>query len=337
MITEFGQNEFTEPQQATLREVAARLASGHTMPRVSWLSSVPEEAIGRLLAGHPIRQYGSRVNDADAAEAIAGLAEWLESEKQGASDDSGYALTPTFSALQSLYEQAHQWGILVAVTGAWGIGKSEAARYYAANHPRTHDEAGAVRIQFAGADRTTGAALAKIAEHLRAVSHAHRNGSQMGAIEAALRPGDMLILEECQLLGEAIDVISDLHDATGAAIVIQGNPDLSGMIWGKSTRFARLASRANRYDFPQSTADDVDAWLAWRGAGEGMTFAERKALTETACAIACKPAQNAGLRALADVFRVAEKVYGQKVDAGILAAMAAKLKPDAPGAKRGKQ
>ncbi len=336
MITELGQNEFTEKQQTTLREVAARLASGHTLPRIAWLASVPEEHIKRLLAGRPIHQL-RRYNDDDAAEAIAALEEWLESEKRGASDDAGYALTPTFDTLQSLYTQAHQWGILVAVTGAWGIGKSEAARYYAANHPRTHNATGAVRIQFDGTDKTLSAALAKIAEHLNIGGHAYRNGSQMGAIEAALRPGDLLILDECQKLGEAIDVISDLHDATGAAIIMQGNPDLSGMIWGKSARFARLASRANRYDFPQSRADDVDAWLAWRGAGEGMTVAERKALTEAACAIACRPTQNGGLRALADVFRIAENMYGQKVDAGILVTAAGQLKPDAPGAKRGKQ
>lgn len=336
MITELGQNEFTENQQTTLREVAARLASGHSLPRVAWLAGVSESDIKCLLSGKPLRPRGPLVCE-DAVEAIAALAAWLESEKQGAPDDAGYASTPTFDTLQSLYAHAHQWRILVAVTGAWGIGKSEAARYYAANHPRTHDTPGTVRIQFDSTDRTLSAALAKIAEHLNIGGHAYRNGSHMGAIEAALRPGDLLILDECQLLGEAIDVISDLHDATGAAIVMQGNPDLSGMIWGKSTRFSRLASRANRYDFPQSTPDDVDAWLAWRGAGEGMTVAERKKLTETACLYACKPAQNGGLRALADSFRAAETMYGQKVDAGILATVAAQLKPDAPGAKRGKQ
>lgn len=335
MITEFAPIEFTEPQQATLHEVSARLASGHTLPRVAWLSGVPEEHIKRLLAGQPLRQFG-RLDDEDAAEALAALAEWLESEKQGTSDDAGYALTPTFSALQSLYAQAHRWGILFTIVGAWGIGKSQAARYYAANHPRAHDTPGAVRIEFSGMDRTQSAALAKIAEHLNIGGHAYRNGRQMGAIEAALRPGDLLILDECQLLGDASDVISDLHEATGAAIVMQGNPDLSGMIWGKSSRFSRLANRGNRIDFPQSTPEDVDAWLAWKGAGDGLSIPERKALTETACAIACRPTQNGGLRALADVFRVAENVYGQKVDAGILASMAAQLKPDAPGAKRGK-
>ncbi len=119
-----------------------------------------------------------------------------------------------------------------------------------------------------------------------------------------------------------------IHDAVDISIVMQGNPDLSGMVWGKSSKFARLASRANRYDFAATTEEDVDAWLAWRGAGEGLTPGERKKLTETACSIACRPTQNGGLRALADVFLIAEKMYGTKVDAGLLRAMAEQIKPD---------
>ena len=60
MITDFGPSEFTETQQATLHEVSARLASGHTLPRVAWLSGVREEHIKRLLAGQQIGRASCR-------------------------------------------------------------------------------------------------------------------------------------------------------------------------------------------------------------------------------------------------------------------------------------
>lgn len=334
MLYQQQEDVFTDQQQAVLHQVESRLASSFTRQKIAWLSGVDEESLARLLAGHAARQYGHRY-DENTAAALQSLAEWLESEQKGGADDASYAITPTFTNLQNLYTQANAGGFFLAITGAWGIGKSEAARFYCANHPRTHNKPGAVRIQFGEADAKPAAALAKIAQHLNANGHAYRNGSMMDVVVSALRPGDQLLLEECQLLGEALNVVASIHDAVDISIVVQGNPDLGSMVWGNSAKFARFASRANRYNFSATTEEDVDAWLAWRGAGEGLTPGERKKLTETACAIACRPTQNGGLRALADVFRIAEKMYGTKADAGLLQALASQLKPDLTS-KRGK-
>lgn len=331
---------FSDQQRATLHAVESRLASGLTREKIAWLSGVDRQTLDLLLERTPVRAWSSQDGyDQESVDvAFSSLGEWLESEQKGGSDDASYAITPTFTQLQTLYSQAHRHGFFLAITGAWGIGKSEAARFYCANHPRTHNTPGAVRIQFDKTDAKPAAALAKIALHLNTSNHAYRNGSLMGGITSALRPGDQLILEECQLIGDALDVIADIRDAVDISIVMQGNPDLSGMVWGKSAKFARLASRANRYDFAATTEQDVDAWLAWRGAGNGLTPGERKKLTEAACRIACRPTQNGGLRALADVFRLGEKMYGAKVDAGFLRSMADQIKPDLSGnaSKRGK-
>ena len=321
---------FTEQQQATLQQVESRLAAGFSREKVAWLSGVDRQNLEKLLGREAPNcwasndQYDQETVDA----AFKSLAEWLDSEQKSGADDAGYAITPTFDLLQNLYAQANSGGLFLAITGAWGIGKSEAARFYCANHPRTHNKPGAVRIQFDEADAKPAAALAKIALHLNAPSHAYRNGNLMGGIITTLRPGDFLLLEECQLLGEALNVIASIRDAVDIGMVMQGNPDLTSMIWGKSSKFARLASRANRYDFAATTEEDVDAWLAWYGAGEGLTPGERKLLTEAACTIACRPTQNGGLRALADVFLIAKKLYNQKVDAGFLKKLAGTLKPD---------
>lgn len=331
MLYQQQEDVFSEQDQATLQQIESRLASGLTRTKIAWLSGVDEAALECLLTGQAVRQYGTRYDD-ETTMAIQALAAWLESEQKGGADDAtSYAITPTFTHLQNLYHQARTGGFFLAITGAWGIGKSEAARFYCASHPRTHNAPGAVRIQFDEADATPAAALAKIARHLNAPSHAYRNGKIMGGITSALRPGDQLILEECQLLGDALNVVASIHDAVEISIIMQGNPDLSGMVWGKSSKFARLASRANRYDFAATTEEDVDAWLAWRGAGHGMTPAERKKLTAAACAIACRPTQNGGLRALADVFRIGEKMYGAKVDAAFLQTLTGQLKPDLSG------
>lgn len=223
MLYEQRLDEFTEQDQATLQQVESRLASGFTRTKIAWLAGVEEETLNRLLAGLPAGNYCTRY-DPETTDVIQALADWLESEQKGGDDDASYAITPTFTNLQNLYSQARHGSLFLAITGAWGIGKSEAARYYCANHPRTHNAPGAVRIQFDEGDAKPSAALAKIALHLNAPSHAYRNGHLMNGVTAALRPGDQLILEECQLLGEALNVVASLHDAVDISIIVQGNP-----------------------------------------------------------------------------------------------------------------
>lgn len=269
-------------------------------------------------------------------DAICTLKDWLDSEPKGSSDDAGYAVTPTFNTLQNLYAQGHQHGFMLAITGGWGIGKTDAATYYAATRPRTQKKPGAVRIQFSEADRTPSAVLAKIVRHLDLPGGAYRNGDLMNALEGGIRPGDKFIFDECQLLGDTVNVLASIYDATGVAMTLQGNPEFSNSVWSGEIKYARLASRANRYDFPATTPEDVEAWLAWRGAGTGMSFAERKSLVTAACSLACRPDQSGGLRILNDAFRTLEKVYGITVNAENLLTMAATLKP-APHARAGRK
>ncbi len=262
------------------------------------------------------------------SEALDNVATWLEADEAGAEDDAAYAVTPTFQTLQNLFEAAHEGRELIAVTGSWGIGKTQAAKYYAATHPRTYNRPGAVRIQFDRTDCKPVAALEKIRDGMGANPGSHRRGNTMNAIGAALRPGDFLILEECQRLGEALDVICSLHDDFGVGIAMIGNPDLSAAVWGKKSTFGALASRANRFDFPATTPDDVDAWLAWHGLPDGLNGQERAKFVRCAAAIATRPGQNGGLRALADVIRMAENLFGgQRLTGDLLSQLAAQMKP----------
>jgi len=217
---------------------------------------------------------------------------------------------------------------LLAITGTWGIGKTQAAQYYAASHPRTHNRPGAVRIQFDSTDCKPVAALEKIRDAMGANPGSHRRGNVMNAIGSALRQGDFLILEECQRLGEALDVICSLHDDFGVGIAMIGNPDLSAAVFGKRNTFGALASRACRFDFPATVPEDVEAWLAWHGMPEGLNGTQRNALVKAVTAQAIRPGRNGGLRAAADIMRIGESLFPGKIMTGELFSMlASQLKP----------
>lgn len=311
---------------AILTKLRARLAAGTiSLTRLQVITGLDASDLKDFV---DLGRANGINNFPKTSEAFESIASWLAADESATEDDAAYAVTPTFQTLQNLLAAAHEGRELIAITGTWGIGKTQAAQYYAATHPRTYNRPGAVRIQFDRTDCKPVAALEKIRDGLGAHPGSHRRGNTMNAIGAALRPGDFLILEECQRLGEALDVICSLHDDFGVGIAMIGNPDLSAVVWGKKSTFGALASRANRFDFPASTPDDVDAWLAWHGLPDGLNGQERAKLARCAAAIATRPGQNGGLRALADVIRMAENFFGnQPLTGELLSQLAATLKP----------
>lgn len=125
--------------------------------------------------------------------------------------------------------------------------------------------------------------------------------SQRSMMQTALgvfRPGDHLILDECQKIKDALEVVSALHDEAGIGITMIGNPDFSRAVWGESDDFPALASRAHRFDFPANTEEDVDAWLGWRGFPPGLDTRQRAAFERAASQIGTNGNSSGGLRAL---------------------------------------
>lgn len=316
-------------RDAILDPIRARLAAGTVSAiRLQNITGLDDQKFKELMDVGYVSGWDS---NGETERALADLAEWQEGDGNPTEDVSGYAMTPTFQTLQNLFSHAHQNRKLLAITGAWGIGKTQAAQYYAATHARTHTRPGAVRIQFNGTDCKPVAVLEKIRDALSAHPGSHQRGNVMKAIGRALRSDDFLILEECQRLGEALDVICSLYDDFGVGIAMIGNPVLSETIWGKRSSFGALASRANRYDFSATTSEDVDAWLAWHGLPEGLNATERARLVKTAIAIATQPGQNGGLRALADVFSMLQLFYpDQQITGELLAQSANSFKPAPP-------
>jgi len=315
-------------RDSILDRIESRLAAGLTRQRLALICDLDEEDLDRVLSGKPAKAYEDYESGSWTAAAFIALAEYLADDDHPAEDDAGYARTPTFQHLQTLFTHAHRGRTLLAVTGSWGIGKTEAAKYYAAKHARSHKEPGAVRIQFDRTDNKPAAALSKIRDALNATGGAYRNGALMGSIGDALKPGDFLILDECQRLGDALDIVCSLHDDYGIGIAMIGNPDLTTKIWGKRASFGALANRAWRFDFPASTQDDVDALLAWKGIPAGLAGPQRTTFVKACATIATRPTQNGGLRALTHAFGAAQGMYpGQLLTGEFLSQLTNSLKP----------
>jgi hypothetical protein len=328
------ENAALESAQETIKQnsdsVLSRLAAGTvSIQRLQMVTGLDEQECRSLLEG----DFGDgwRYNSiADKRQAILDLAVWINELEGAPEDHARYARTPTFQFLQTLFTKAREANLLLAITGGWGIGKTEAAKYYCATHPRTHNRPGAVRVQFDATDNKPVAVLEKIRLALNANRGSHRRGNAMNSIRYSLRPGDQLFLDECQRLGDALDVICSLHDECQISIVMMGNPDLSSSVWGTRDTFGALASRANRFDFPATTPEDVDAWLDWHGLPEGLSSLERSRLAKAAVAIAARPGRYGGLRTLADVIRIKKDFYtNQPLTGGMLTQLADRLKPTA--------
>ncbi|MBS4015402.1 MAG: AAA family ATPase [Candidatus Latescibacteria bacterium] len=313
------EREYTEEQEAMLNRVETILASGLTLSRLAAEAGEPEELVKKVLEReHFARGYGfSR-----RGEVLQKLAEWLEIQEP--MERQQYANTATFQKIQAIIAGAHRARDFVAITGDVGIGKSWAATEYVRQHSRGYNKPGAVRVEFTRADRNDSSALftilSALAGDVEASRSAYRNGHLQSAIGKVLNRDDCLILDECNYLGTAVDIVRDLWEKTRTAIVMIGNPELSRTIWvDKKQDFAALASRATRFDIPRTVDQDVEAFLDWKGIAD-------KRLRKAAVEIAARPGQSGGLRTLTKILSLLDNYYpGITLDADTFKELAAQI------------
>lgn len=62
-----------------------------------------------------------------------------------------------------------------------------------------------------------------------------------------------------------------------------GNQEFKRTVWDKKDSYAPLASDALRFEIPQTTEDDVDAWLSW------AKFTGDRSLRSAAVKLCCRP------------------------------------------------
>lgn len=294
-----------------IARLEGRLASGTSKVRIANETGLSIGTIDGVLDPSQEFRYGTKV-EFSRFEALSILETWLNEEDAASPNlESALALTPTYRRISALIRMTHEHNLLTAITGGVGIGKSEAARTYAAAHPKTITQAGTVYVQFKETDAKPSAALNRIFEAIPGMGlAAHRQDRLMDAIAQAMKPGDLLIADECNYLhgrdgrfGRALDSLRDLFDACRIGIVMIGNPDLSAGVWGdQQDDFAALVSRAERHDFPHTTEDDVDAWMNWAGLSG-------RAIRTAAIKIGAKPGPYGGLRALHKVIEAQRRMF----------------------------
>lgn len=314
------ESTLSQEQQQVIDRLQSLIASGYTLPRIQVESGVRADNIKAYIQGH--RPGGYRANAAEQLSSdIAKLTAFLDEQMRLPMAD-GYAVTPTFQAMQSHMQLAVSTRLIIAITGGVGIGKSEASKAFAAARPRTNRAAGCIRVEFLVTDNRSSAALSRIHAAVTGESYTGklRGDSEtaiLAGIESALRPDDCLVLDECNYLGDAIDAIRSIHDRCKLPIVMIGNPDFGAGIFGKKSRFEAFANRTVRREFTRTTEDDVDAWLAWAGLSGSQ-------LRRIATAIACRPGRDGGLRTLAQLVHIARTGYpNHELTADLLKSLAA--------------
>lgn len=317
---------------ATIARLNAYVATGYSLDRLATICALTEAHVQEIMAGNVVMEKRETLIHW-APDALKRVADYLDT-LEVLDDDAAYAVTPTFQRIQKLISHAHQNNIIVALTGAWGIGKSQAARYYAATHPRRYNQPGAVHVPLNETENSPRQVLGKILHHLGISASKQSQRSMMQTVLGIFRPGDHLILDECQKIKEALEVISALHDEAGIGITMIGNPDFSSAVWGGNDAFPALASRAHRFDFPANTEQDVDAWIAWRGYPEGLDTRERTTFFKAAMSIGTNGKPSGGLRALHHCRHMVETLYGgQRLTAELMTDMNYRTKQGQPTKK----
>lgn len=296
--------EYDERAEGILTCIEIRLATGLTRDRLANEAGIRLESLEYLLK----RMAGGSTDRADRdhpAKAITALEAWLaEEDGQGNEQTAEPAPTHVFMVVQRYLGAAHSGRRLIAITGDVGIGKTWAAKAYAAAHPKTDRNPGVVYVEFTELDAKPLAAMQRILKAMpgRSIEAPKQEHMLFDYLAANLKQGDLLILDECNHLsgrkgteGRALAFIRDLHERSRAGIAMLGNPELRARVWGDDQQdFAALASRTMHYDLGHTKEPDVDAWMQWSGL-TGRTL--RKTLID----IATRPGQKGGLRSLARI------------------------------------
>jgi DNA transposition AAA+ family ATPase len=207
--------------------------------------------------------------------------------------------TPTSEAVIATLEHAQYMPELVVITGAPGVGKTSAARWYAARNPNVWMLTGEPTMS------SPRALLDTLAEALMVQERGLSSLRLSGALARKMTDTNGLILvDEAQhLTSQTLDQLRKFHDQVGIGIALLGNESVYARLEGgtRSAQYAQLFSRVGmRLQRPHALKGDIDKLLdAW-----GIPGKDERALLH---AIAKKPG---ALRNVTKVVRMAHMLAG---------------------------
>src|SRR5258708_3364226 len=190
--------------------------------------------------------------------------------------EPGLVETPTSKQIYRACAHAQETPALVLIYGAPGVSKTITASRY----QRGHGDAYHINLLGVAAP---GSMLQMIAARVYppAGFGSYRTAPLMRVLEGHLRPGELIILDECQgLRPDALDLVRFLLDVR-VGLVLMGNEMVFSTIAGKNRRamFAQLYSRVGmKLHLPRPTEEDADAVLRRYGVsgGAGREYGRQK-------------------------------------------------------------
>lgn len=275
-------------------KIESIISAGFSLDRLANETAIEKSHIEQLLSGNCDESYlfGSIRDDQEK------LDKWLVAHELEA--EKSLSDTPTLTTISALLAKAHHKEEIVSITGGVGVGKTEAAKCYIKKNARGYDRPGAFHVEFKAADKRMTSALERILASMLGARFSRDKQSSslmLRVVCSHIRPGDFMILDECNHLvdgkSRTIDLARDIYDSTGIGIAMLGNPDFNRKVYSDDSDFDALASRAFRFDFPATTEGDVDSWMQWKGLG-----AVGKRVRDELVRIGTRPGARGGLRTL---------------------------------------
>lgn len=234
-------------------------------------------------------------DDPETMSHLIALKKWADEEDAADLGREDHAETPVFKQVYGICTMAMKSRGLYAITGMYGIGKTFAARRFAFDYARRPNEAGAVYFLFSPGAKGDVGVLDAVLEALD--PHGLTKGNvqaKLNRILSMVRPGDFIIADECGIpaqRGTGLRFMSYINEQAGIPVLMIGNPEFHGQIWGKRHEYDALASRARHIALGMNSEEDVEAFMDWRRlSGKGLRAAMVK--------VAQVPGRDGGIRSV---------------------------------------
>lgn len=250
---------------ARVREEISR--RGLSQTQVAREAGISQSSLAQLLGG----TYA-----ANPRKMTVRLAQWLARLSQQRAQPvmpqaPGWVSTPTAERILAALAYAHMAGDVAVIYGGAGVGKTTAAREYAARFPN---------IWIATMTPATAGVTTALEEVCLALGFRELPGGgarMQRELVARLQGSEgLLVIDEAQHLSvAALDALRALHDATGIGLALMGNELIYARMTGgtRAVWLDRLFSRiGRRLRVQRVVRDDVAALAAAHGVEEAAAL-----------------------------------------------------------------